>query len=90
VKTNLIIGREFRYEKNLTMTVFELLHKRILIVEKSGGFKSSQVIEEVKILEISPSGKWVKIQNQHGKKFWKSAVDIVPVEILEPTGKPSE
>ena len=72
------------------MTVFELLHKRILIVEKSGGFSSSQVIEEVKILEISPSGKWVKIKNQHGKKLWKSAVDIVPVEILEPTGKPSE
>jgi hypothetical protein len=64
------------------MNIFDLLHKRILIVEKSVGYNQQQKIEEVKILEISPSGKWVKIQNMNGNKFWKMASDIVPVEIL--------
>ena len=64
------------------MNIFDLLHKRILIVEKSGGFTQNQKIEEIKILEISPSGKWVKIQNMNGNKFWKMSSDIVPLEIL--------
>lgn len=64
------------------MNIFDLLHKRILIVEKSGGFTQNQKIEEIEILEISPSGKWVKIQNMNGNKFWKMSSDIVPVEIL--------
>jgi len=72
------------------MNVNELLHKRILVAEKESGYRSGQKIEEIKVLEISPSANWVKIQNQYGKKFWKSAADIVPIEILAPTGKPSE
>mgnify|MGYP003475018448 CR=1 FL=1 len=64
------------------MNIFDLLHKRILIVEKSSGYNQQQKIEEIKILEISPSGKWVKIQNMNGNKFWKMSSDIVPLEIL--------
>lgn len=72
------------------MNVNELLHKRLLVAEKGSGYTSGQTISEIKILEVSPSGNWVKIQSQHGNKFWKSVSDIVPIEILEPTGKPSE
>lgn len=50
---------------------------------KNGHFSTAQTVEEFKVLEISPSGKWVKVQNTYGNKFWKSAADITPVEILE-------
>jgi hypothetical protein len=61
----------------------DLLFKRILVVVKEDSYRSSNSkIEELKILEISPSGKWVKVQNQYGNKFWKSSSDITPVEVL--------
>lgn len=72
------------------MKISELLHKRILVSQKGDGYASPQRVEEIKVLEIAPSGNWVKIQNQYGNKFWKSASDIILIEILEPTGKPSE
>lgn len=64
------------------MNLFDLLHKRILVAEKGRGYSSPQTVEELKILEISPSGNWVKIQNMNGQKFWKSASDITPIEVL--------
>jgi len=67
----------------------DLLHKRILVATKDTGYRQSSTVEEVKILEISPSGNWIKIQNQNGAKIWKSAADVVPIEILNPTDKPT-
>jgi len=61
----------------------EFLGKRVLVLEKSGYSGSRVSVEEFKILEVSPSGKWIKVQNIHGSKFWKSIVDVQPVEILE-------
>jgi len=64
------------------MNLSELLHKRVLVAEKERGYNSKQTVEEIKILEISPSGNWVKIQNMNGNKFWKHSSDIVPMEVL--------
>jgi len=64
------------------MNVTELLHKRVLVTEKERGYSSSSKVEEIKILEISPSGTWIKIQNMNGNKFWKHYSDITPVEVL--------
>jgi hypothetical protein len=63
------------------MKMKELLYKRILIAEK-GGYSTSSTVTEVKILEVSPSGKWVKIQNMNGNKFWRISADVIPIEIL--------
>lgn len=63
------------------MRIFDLLYKRILVAERTG-YASTQKVEEIKILEISPSGNWVKIQNMNGNKFWKSVSDITPIEVL--------
>lgn len=71
------------------MKILELLHKRVLVATKTNGYNSAQTVEEIKILEISPSGNWVKIQNSNGAKFWKSVSDVTPIEVLEPTDKPS-
>lgn len=64
------------------MNFFELLYKRILVIEKERGYSSTQKVIELKILEVSPSGKWVKIQNIDGHKYWRAAADIIPIEIL--------
>lgn len=64
------------------MTILDLLHKRILVTEKSNGYNSKTTVEEIKILEISPSGNWVKIQNMNGQKYWKNYSDINPIEVL--------
>ena len=58
-----------------------LLNKRCLIkiVSKWGG---GNVIE-VKVIEYSPSGGWIKLQNQYGKKHWAIAGDVSIVEVLE-------
>lgn len=63
--------------------ISDLLHKRILVAEKTGRYNESQTLEELKILEISPSEKYIKIQNMNGQKFWKLSVDIKPIEILK-------
>jgi hypothetical protein len=64
------------------MNLSELLHKRVLVAEKERGYNSKQTVEEIKILEISPSGNWVKTQNMNGNKYWKHSSDIVPMEVL--------
>lgn len=63
------------------MNIQDILHKRILVAEKTNSYSGATVIE-IKILEISPSEKWTKIQNQTGNKYWKMTSDIVPIEVL--------
>lgn len=72
------------------MNLSELLHKRILIAEKTNNFNGKTTVEEIKILEVSPSGNWVKVQNMNGNKYWKHYSDIVPIEVLESVNKSHE
>lgn len=65
------------------MNLKELLHKRILVSEKTNSYNSASIVTELKILEVSPSGNWVKVQNMNGNKYWKHVSDVVPIEILE-------
>lgn len=64
------------------MKIQELVHKRILVATKRSGYSQSSEIEEIKILEISPSQNFIKIMNMNGNKYWKHSRDIVPIEIL--------
>ena len=59
-----------------------LIGKRILVAKSNNGYRSEQTIEELKILEISPSSQWVKIMNDCGQKFWRAYNSITPIEIL--------
>ena len=66
------------------MNIQDLLHKRVLIAEKERGFNNSnKTVKEIKILEISPSKNWVKIQNDNGNKYWLHYADITPIEVLD-------
>jgi len=65
------------------MNIQELLHKRVLVAEKENSYRASnKTVKEIKILEVSPSGNWVKIQNDTGNKYWLHYSDITPVEVL--------
>ncbi len=60
----------------------DLLYKRVLVAKKKSYYNNEQTVEELKILEISPSGKWVKVMNMNGHKHWQHRESITPVEVL--------
>lgn len=59
--------------------------KRFLIanLNETYHFASRKSVEEVRILEISPTKQWVKIQNMSGNKFWKATTEITILEELD-------
>ena len=62
-----------------TPTIQSLLGKRCLLkISKSYGGE----VSEYKIIEISPSGNWIKIQNLFGQKIWKAITEISFIEEL--------
>ena len=72
----------------------ELIGERIL-AKLPGSIYNGGKVEELKVLEVSPSGKWVKIMNSDGRKFWKATADVALVEVLKslearPEVKPEE
>lgn len=73
------------------MDITELIGKRVLLKLKTRSYRSEDV-EEYKILEVSPSGNWVRIQNSNAYKFWKPVVELSLVEVLKPLrpAKPEE
>lgn len=80
-------------EQNVkTVELKDLLYRRILLGEKNRGYHNPTKIfaEEYKVLEISPSNQWVKLQNLFGKKFWKPVADCVLLEVLNVYDKPKD
>ena len=71
------------------MNVTELLGKRVLL-KIGGAMFGRQDCTEFKVLEIAPSGNWVKLQSMHGNKFWKPLPEISFIEELRELnpGKP--
>ena len=72
------------------MNITDLLGKRCLL-KVGTGYRSPE-ITEYKIVEISPSGNWVKLMNIHGNKFWRAVTEIAFIEELIDlkAGKPKE
>lgn len=72
------------------MLLNELIGQRLLVKGLSGRYGSNQTVDEIKIIELSPSGNWVKIMNGYGSKFWKAVSDIAVIEVLKDLrdGKP--
>jgi len=69
------------------MNIKELLHKRVLIAVKESSYSRSSTVSELTIMEVSPSGNFVKVRDMDGRRYWKSHADIIPVEILESVEK---
>ena len=66
--------------KGIIMNITELIGKRVLMTEKERFGR--QDITEIKILEISPSGNWVKLMNMHGNKYWRPVTNLALIEVL--------
>jgi len=63
------------------MDIRGLVGKRILM--SAGSYYNSNNVEEYKVLEVSPSGNWVKVMNNNTRKFWKMVSACALVEVLE-------
>lgn len=59
-----------------------LVGKRMLLKIATRGYGNSNV-DEYKILELAPSGNWIKLQDINGRKYWKAATDVAVVEELK-------
>ena len=64
------------------MNITQLIGKRCLIKIGSSSIYSRLDVTEYRVLEISPSGNWVKLQNLNGNKFWKPVAECSLVEEL--------
>lgn len=67
------------------MTAMEsLIGTRCLMrLSHAGHWSGAVTVDEFKILEVSPSGNWVKLMNLNGRKFWRSAAEISVIEQLK-------
>lgn len=65
---------------SLIVDIRDLIGKRCLV--KTEQRYGNSGVREVKVLEVSPSGQWVKTQDQHGRKTWQTTTSLSLVEIL--------
>ena len=60
----------------------DLIGKRLLTSDGTArGYGPVQVVE-IKLLEVSPSGRWVRVMNEYGRKHWQEADKINVIEEL--------
>ena len=63
-----------------------LVGQRILTA-KPQHYRSTPEVAELSILEVSPSGEWLKTMDMNGRKYWNqtTAVTVIePLDIREP------
>ena len=59
----------------------KMVGKRILV---NNPFTNSCDLIEYQVLEVSPAGKFVKLENViNGNQYWKEASDVYVIEILK-------
>jgi hypothetical protein len=63
--------------KEPPMDIRPLIHKRVLLTINNAPNGYRETIQEYKVLELSPSGNFVKLQNTFGSKFWRALVEVL-------------
>ena len=66
------------------MSVAELVGKRCLLRLGPDHRYRANAVEEYRVLELAPSGTWVRVMNEHGAKCWRPVSDVALVEVLKP------
>jgi len=64
------------------MDIKNFVGKRCLLKISNGGYSNHGNVDEYKVLELSPSGNWVKVMNLYGNKFWRLVTEISFLEEL--------
>ncbi len=62
-------------------TAKSLLGRRALVAVKDSNYGPQKVVEW-KVTEVSPSGVWIKVMDDCGRRFWKATAEITVVETL--------
>jgi hypothetical protein len=65
------------------MNITDLLNHRVLVAEKTGSFIDTSKVVEFTIIEIAPSGNFIKLRDMNGRRYWKAKVDVKIIEALE-------
>ncbi len=65
-----------------------LLTGQRVLVHLIGAYRAAGAAEEVRVLEFSPSLRYVRIMNTNGLKFWRRAEEVRLVELLQPRETP--
>ena len=63
-------------------TIKDLVHKRVLVSEKESRYSRDQIVKEILIMEVSPSGNFTKVRDMDGRRYWKHTSEITPIEVL--------
>jgi len=73
------------------MDIRGFVGKRVLLSESDSKTWRRDGVEEYKVVEVSPSGNWVKLMNVNTRKFWRAVSTCALVEVLkELEAKPKE
>lgn len=64
------------------MNIGDLVGKRVLLKVSASVYGRSAEVTEYRVLEVSPSGVWLKLMNLYGNKFWKPVQEVAFVEEL--------
>ena len=60
----------------------ELVGQRILVAERKHGYSAVQMVAEYLILEVAPSGQWIKTRNIDGRREWVATENVAAIEVL--------
>ena len=64
------------------MNILNLIGERVLLKIKGRYGWQNDDVTEYKVLEVSPSGNWVKLMSIYGNKFWKPLAEVSYIEKL--------
>ena len=59
-----------------------MIHKRVLVAEGTS-YNRPALVTEFLLMEVSPSGNYVKVRDFDGRRFWKIVSDVRIIEILD-------
>ena len=64
------------------MNILNLIGERVLLKIKGRYGWRNDDVTEYKVLEVSPSGNWVKLMSIYGNTFWKPLAEVPYIEKL--------
>jgi hypothetical protein len=66
------------------MTAAELVGKRALVKLNTATWSGAGgTLEEVRVLEVSPSGNFVRLMTAFGRKVWRPCLEVAVLEELK-------
>lgn len=58
-------------------------HRFLMKITSVDGSLRSMGVTEYLVMEVSPTGHWMKLKNHNGSMFWRPTPDVQTVEALD-------